>query len=71
MITCACRAINVPDKLLDALSQQQQTTGKEAMLIHISTDQVREASHQHSSEASLCTSFLSSIDDTRQEACVL
>lgn len=37
----ACRAINVPTRLVEALKQQQERCGKQALLIHISTDQVR------------------------------
>eukprot|EP00882_Tetradesmus_deserticola_P033287 GHRQ01038009.1.p1 GENE.GHRQ01038009.1~~GHRQ01038009.1.p1 ORF type:complete len:137 (+),score=30.25 GHRQ01038009.1:344-754(+) len=36
----ACRTLNVPSKLVDALEQLQQSTTTEALLIHISTDQV-------------------------------
>lgn len=36
----ACRKLNVPSKLVDALKQLQQKTEIEALLIHISTDQV-------------------------------
>jgi dTDP-4-dehydrorhamnose reductase len=38
----ACRNLNVPSKLVDALKQLQQKTADEALLIHISTDQVRQ-----------------------------
>ncbi len=41
------RAINVPSNLLRALEQQKQDTGVEALLIHISTDQVASARWQH------------------------
>jgi dTDP-4-dehydrorhamnose reductase len=36
----ACRKLNVPSKLVDALKLLQHKTGIEALLIHISTDQV-------------------------------
>ena len=35
------RAINVPSQLLLHLEHQKRDTGVEALLIHISTDQVR------------------------------
>jgi hypothetical protein len=39
-VTC-CRALNVPKTLLAAMETQKSTTGKEALLIHLSTDQAR------------------------------
>jgi dTDP-4-dehydrorhamnose reductase len=37
----ACRKLNVPSKLVDALKQLHQKSNIEALLIHLSTDQVR------------------------------
>ncbi|KIY95787.1 dTDP-4-dehydrorhamnose reductase [Monoraphidium neglectum] len=45
------RAANVPEKLLDALERQRRASGVEALLVHISTDQVYEGSRAHWSEA--------------------
>lgn len=39
----ACRKLNVPSKLVEALKQLQRKAGIDALLIHISTDQVRHA----------------------------
>lgn len=39
--TCVlCRAVNVPTKLLDALSQHATEHGSHPLFIHLSTDQV-------------------------------
>ncbi|GBF98490.1 methionine adenosyltransferase 2 subunit beta [Raphidocelis subcapitata] len=39
------RAVNVPDKLIAALVRQRRTRHVEALLVHISTDQVYDGSH--------------------------
>ena len=43
-----CRAVNVPTQLLHVLEEQKQQSGKEALLIHLSTDQVGVGSTQES-----------------------
>uniref|UniRef100_A0A383WL45 RmlD-like substrate binding domain-containing protein n=1 Tax=Tetradesmus obliquus TaxID=3088 RepID=A0A383WL45_TETOB len=40
----ACRKLNVPSKLVEALKQLQRKAGIDALLIHISTDQVYDGS---------------------------
>lgn len=49
------RSLNVPDTLISALVRQKRTKGVEALLIHISTDQVYDGSHADWTETDRCS----------------
>ena len=52
------RAVNVPGKLLDALSQHASEHGSQPLLIHLSTDQVGSSSCPVKSDACSSSSLL-------------
>jgi dTDP-4-dehydrorhamnose reductase len=50
---CMCRALNIPQTLLLALQEQKARKGVEALLVHISTDQVYDGSRSFWKEDSV------------------